>query len=394
MIPKGELLALRGEWSLSEEIIEKDYVLGWLLAGIAAEPALREHWVFKGGTALRKCYFETYRFSEDLDFTVLPGGPEEPSDLVPIPQRVSSWLMDTCGLRLTVDEGAFRRRKNRRGKDTTEGKLAYSGPRQPPNLPKVKLDLTSDELLADSLVERPISHPYSDAPPVVPQVRCYSIAELLAEKLRALVERCRPRDLYDVIHLHRHPDLSLAAPKVRDLLARKCAFANVVPPTLASVQASPFRADLEQEWGNMLAHQLPVLPPLAQFWRGLDGLFGWLEGAAEITEPAPRLNIPGPPLDTAWRPSPTMTNWRSGASIETVRFAGANRLKVRLDYRAESGRRGPRVVEPYSLRRTKDGDLLLYVVNDRGEPRSYRVDRIATAEATNETFTPRYQVEF
>ena len=36
MIPKGELLALRGEWSLSEEIIEKDYVLGWLLAGIAA----------------------------------------------------------------------------------------------------------------------------------------------------------------------------------------------------------------------------------------------------------------------------------------------------------------------------------------------------------------------
>src|SRR5450432_156390 len=78
-------------------------------------------------------------------------------------------------------EGALRRRKNRRGKDTTEGKLAYSGPRQPPNLPKVKLGLTSDELLADSLVERPVSHPYSDAPTVVPQVRCYSIAELLAE---------------------------------------------------------------------------------------------------------------------------------------------------------------------------------------------------------------------
>ena len=79
MIPKGEILALRGEWSLSEEIIEKDYVLGWLLAGIAAEPALRNLWVFKGGTALRKCYFETYRFSEDLDFTVLPGGPQDPA---------------------------------------------------------------------------------------------------------------------------------------------------------------------------------------------------------------------------------------------------------------------------------------------------------------------------
>ena len=55
MIPKAELLALRGEWSLSDEVIEKDYVLGWLLAGIAADPVLREQWVFKGGTALRKC---------------------------------------------------------------------------------------------------------------------------------------------------------------------------------------------------------------------------------------------------------------------------------------------------------------------------------------------------
>lgn len=394
MIPKGELFALRGEWSLTDEVIEKDYVLGWLLAGIAAEPSLRDQWVFKGGTALRKCYFETYRFSEDLDFTVLRGGPEEPVDLVPIFQRVSTWLQDACGLRLVVDETSFRRRKNRRGNPTTEGRLAYSGPRQPPNMPKVKLDLTSDELLADSPVERPISHPYSDAPTVVPQVRCYAIAELLAEKLRALVERCRPRDLYDVIHLHRHPDLALAAPKVRDLLARKCAFANVVPPTLASVHASPFRADLEQEWSNMLAHQLPALPPLEQFWNALQDLFGWLEGTTAIIEPAPRLTVPGPVLDAGWRPSPMMSTWRSGAPIEIVRFAGANRLKVRLDYRAETGRRGPRVVEPYSLRRTNDGHLLLYVVNDRGEPRSYRVDRIAGAEATNETFAPRYAVEF
>ncbi len=394
MIPKGELFALRGEWSLTDEVIEKDYVLGWLLAGIAAEPALRDQWVFKGGTALRKCYFETYRFSEDLDFTVLRGGPEDAVDLVPIFQRVSSWLQDACGLRLVVDETSFRRRKNRRGNPTTEGRLAYSGPRQPPNMPKVKLDLTSDELLADSPVERPISHPYSDAPTVVPQVRCYEIAELLAEKLRALVERCRPRDLYDVIHLHRHHDLALAAPKVRDLLAQKCAFANVVPPTLASVHASPFRADLEQEWGNMLAHQLPALPPLEQFWNALQDLFGWLEGTAAIIDPAPRLTIPDRLLDTGWRPSPMMSTWRSGAPIEIVRFAGANRLKVRLDYRAESGRSGPRVVEPYSLRRTNDGHLLLYVVNDRGEPRSYLVDRIAGAEATNETFSPRYAVEF
>lgn len=89
-----------------------------------------------------------------------------------------------------------------------------------------------------------------------------------------------------------------------------------------------------------------------------------------------------------------MASWRSGAPLEIVRFAGANRLKVRLDYRPESGRAGLRLVEPYSLRRTSEGNLLLYVVNDHGEPRSYRVDRIASAEATNESFSPRYLVEF
>ncbi len=39
----------------------------------------RRPWVFKGGTCLKKCYIETYRFSEDLDFTVLPGGPFRPA---------------------------------------------------------------------------------------------------------------------------------------------------------------------------------------------------------------------------------------------------------------------------------------------------------------------------
>ena len=71
MIAKQELMQLRGEWQLDVGVIEKDYVLGWVLAAIAAEPALADRWIFKGGTCLRKCYYETYRFSEDLDFTVL-----------------------------------------------------------------------------------------------------------------------------------------------------------------------------------------------------------------------------------------------------------------------------------------------------------------------------------
>jgi predicted DNA-binding transcriptional regulator YafY len=77
-----------------------------------------------------------------------------------------------------------------------------------------------------------------------------------------------------------------------------------------------------------------------------------------------------------------------------IRFAGGNRLKVEIDYRAEEGRRGARVVEPLSFRRTKDGHLLLFVLNDRGQLRSYRLDRIAGVRVLDESFTSRYLVEF
>ena len=68
MISKPEILAHAKKLSLSPQVIEKDYVLGWVLAGIFNHPELRNSWVFKGGTCLKKAHFKTYRFSEDLDF--------------------------------------------------------------------------------------------------------------------------------------------------------------------------------------------------------------------------------------------------------------------------------------------------------------------------------------
>ena len=57
-------------------VIERDYLLSWILAGISQVPVLFDTLIFKGGTALRKCYFDDYRFSEDLDFTGLPAVPK------------------------------------------------------------------------------------------------------------------------------------------------------------------------------------------------------------------------------------------------------------------------------------------------------------------------------
>ncbi len=240
--------------------------------------------------------------------------------------------------------------------------------------------------------QRPIVHPYSDAPLPVAGVRCYTLVELCGEKIRTLAERCRPRDLYDVVHMRRHPDLLDRSVAIAEILTRKCEFVGIAVPDLAAIHASPFRDEIEREWGNMLGHQLPrPLAPFANFWGALDDIFGWLAGGARVAS-LPRAELGR--LDDTWNAPRAMTSWRGGAPLELVRYAGANRMKVEIDYRAEEGRRGPRTVEPCSLRRTQDGNLLLFVVNDRGALRAYRVDRIAAIRPTGESFEPKFLVEF
>jgi predicted DNA-binding transcriptional regulator YafY len=106
--------------------------------------------------------------------------------------------------------------------------------------------------------------------------------------------------------------------------------------------------------------------------------------AASLARKCEHAGISVPDIDTI----------QSSPFREEIEREWKNMLRVEVDYRAENGRQGPRRVEPYSLRRTRDGNLVLFVVNDRGQLCSYRIDRIAHVRPTTETFTPRYQVEF
>ena len=78
-------------------------------------------------------------------------------------------------------------------------------------------------------------------------VKCYPLEEVLAEKTRAMSERCLPRDLYDIIRLFRYEGFRLDAAAIRDVLAQKCAHRNLPMPTFALVKTSPRRVELESE---------------------------------------------------------------------------------------------------------------------------------------------------
>jgi hypothetical protein len=272
----------------------------------------------------------------------------------------------------------------------TEGRIYYQGPRGARKVAKIKLDLNAEEKMARPTVLREIAHPYPDELPEPGTVRCYAFEEVFAEKIRAMGERGRPRDLYDIINLFRHEDLRTNPDTIREVLAEKCRTKGLPVPTFESIEGAGIKPVLVADWENMLAHQLPVLPPFEDFWTELPNLFAWLSGAAKERPLAPvaagKEDVPY----TEWAPPPTVNAWNLRVPLEVVRFAAANHLCVRLGYQGST-----RIIEPYSLRRTRAGDLLLYGVKaDTGEIRCYRVDRIESVEATKRTFKPRYRIEF
>jgi len=396
MIGRQEILEFAREVGLDPNVVEKDYVLGWMLAGISQHQRTRETWLFKGGTCLKKCYFETYRFSEDLDFTLLDESHVDETFLRQAFVEITQWVYDESGIELPDDARAVEVYINPRGKKSAQGRVGYRGPMgRPGDLPRVRFDVTHDERVVLEADRRRVHHPYSDEPEDGIHVLAYCFEEVFAEKLRALAERQRPRDLYDVVHLYRREaDVNRAS--VLDTLAVKCEFKGIPLPTLESLRTSPKHAELRADWEQMLAHQLAKLPPFDSFWNELPSVFAWLEHAEEKPRP-PVMGTLRAEIDQTWRAPVMAHSWRAhgiGAPLEIIRFASANRLCVDLDYRDEQGRIGSRVIEPYSLRRTKAGDLLLYAVRSvDAQDRSYRVDRILGARVTKQPFTPRYEVE-
>ena len=214
---------------------------------------------------------------------------------------------------------------------------------------------------------------------------------MFAEKIRALNERTRPRDLYDVINFFRRPESQTLAGAVRTILLKKCEYKNVGFPQLGEL--NEHKETCESGWREQLAHQLQALPPFASFWDELPAFFAWLERPEQATS----ATLPIPASGEIYGLSP----WHIGSTtpqlgiLDRIRFAAVNRLCVELDYRKENGQRQTYLIEPYSLRTTAENNLLLYGVKlPTAEIRGFRTDRILDAKVIERAFTPRYAVDF
>ena len=159
-------------------IAEKDYFLA-LVMQIISQSYLQETLVFKGGTALNHCYLEQYRFSEDLDFS----SNQTPLSLADIRKIFAG--IDFLTIKKDYLSGATIKIE----------KLQYTGPLLHPNSLKVEIDLFQNVLLP------PISMKYNNVWGLNFMVSVMDIREICAEKIRAMSDRARYRDYYDLFLL-------------------------------------------------------------------------------------------------------------------------------------------------------------------------------------------------
>jgi uncharacterized protein len=253
-------LAKTGGRRFREDVLERDYCLAWFLTALA-ESDLKGVLAFKGGTALKRCYFSDYRFSEDLDFTLIEAIPLE--ELLNRLKSVYAAIRESSGISFDLDRTDPQKHTN-----SHTFYLKYVGPLPGGN--DVKVDITIREQLVYPLQRRPVLRGYeefTDLPAGQP-LEVYSLEEIAAEKTIALADRARnePRDLYDLWYLTSNAQIELASQV--DAIRKKLVFRGKPFEGIANAIQKK-EARLEALWTGRLANQMSALPEFDEVFRVL-----------------------------------------------------------------------------------------------------------------------------
>ncbi len=240
MIPLREVREKARGMGVPISTIERDYAQNWLLKYLTSINI-----ALKGGTGIRKVYIENYRFSDDLDFTLLENVKGET-----IRDKVQSAVLtsrEESGIDFSEVISFY---ENENG---FEIDVYFQISQRGPSRTRIKIDLTkhTNEKILLPLNTMPVIHPYSDD--FFAQVKVYSLEEIMSEKIRSLFQRTRPRDLYDVWFLWEKVDMA----EVKGILPGKFSIKEV---KLDIDYVMSRRDDFGNAWITSLEHQLGNLP--------------------------------------------------------------------------------------------------------------------------------------
>jgi predicted nucleotidyltransferase component of viral defense system len=172
---KAQITKIASRDGVDARVVERDYVLAHVVALVASHDG-DHRCVFKGGTSLRLLHFDEYRYSADLDYSVIKGSKADALELIrhalaqPRPATLAELALETASNR-----------------------VSYVGPLGAPRT--IKLDLADDELVVNT-ERRVLRKRWLDVPDV--PVTAYTKLEITAEKLRCLLQRLQCRDFVDL----------------------------------------------------------------------------------------------------------------------------------------------------------------------------------------------------
>jgi len=259
MIRPGEIQKKANKLCVRDQQIEKDYILSWILQGISQHEELSRILAFKGGTVLKKVYFEDYRFSEDLDFTLL----DETIDSKTIMDwftDVFQFLKEAANIPLTIID------ENEHADGGINFYIGYTGPLGGAGAnKKVKVDISRSEKLVANPELKDVILGYSDQESH--KLFCYTLEEILVEKLRCVMQRVQARDFYDIWYLLENQGMD--ADYIKPEFETKCEQKGLKP--------GDFHSKLQQRipqykarWRSSIASQIQDLPDFEKVLREVN----------------------------------------------------------------------------------------------------------------------------
>jgi len=245
VITERELRRVAGRSGLGVGQAETEYVILCTLDALSQTAPLSETFCLKGGTALRQLYFSDWRHSVDLDFTVLP-----PFVAERLRSSLTAWFDQIEALHgVPVSLRDFHQVDG-----AARVRARFIGPLRHPN--RLLLDITLDEpVLLPTNRRLVVTDLFSG---LRPYVLAYALEEILAEKLRSVLQRGKARDYYDVWRLLRQKADAFDRRTVLRILNEKCEHVGLPEPTVEAFLSQTLLNGASAYWSQDLVGQVPT----------------------------------------------------------------------------------------------------------------------------------------